>query len=78
MYDKVQKAWKSELASREAQFASAPEEARAGLTERLADQREVLKGGHATGYDPAPLTAKRPAFDRRRPRSLRCAHKLQS
>src|SRR5215831_256516 len=41
MYDKVQNAWKSELASREAQFANAPEEARAGLIERLEWMRSV-------------------------------------
>ncbi len=41
MYDKVQKAWKSELSSREAQFATAPEEARAGLGERLEWMRSV-------------------------------------
>ncbi|UWU94158.1 UvrB domain 3-containing protein [Bradyrhizobium sp. CB1015] len=41
MYDKVQKAWKSELSSREAQFANAPEEARPALTERLEWMRSV-------------------------------------
>jgi type I restriction enzyme R subunit len=41
MYDRVQKAWKSELASREAQFADAPEEARPALTERLEWMRAV-------------------------------------
>jgi type I restriction enzyme, R subunit len=41
MHDKVQKAWKSELASREAQFADAPEEARPALSERLEWMRSV-------------------------------------
>lgn len=41
MYDKVQEAWASELASREAQFANAPKEARAGLAERLDWMRSV-------------------------------------
>jgi type I restriction enzyme R subunit len=41
MYDKVRKAWAAELASREAQLATAPEEARAGLAERLAWMRSV-------------------------------------
>jgi type I restriction enzyme, R subunit len=41
MYDKVRKAWAAELSSREQQFANAPEEARAGLTERLEWMRSV-------------------------------------
>lgn len=41
MYDKVQKAWKSELVSREAQFADAPAEARTALIERLEWMRSV-------------------------------------
>jgi type I restriction enzyme R subunit len=41
MYDKVQKAWRSELASREAQFANTPKEAQAGLIERLEWMRSV-------------------------------------
>ena len=41
MYDKVRKAWAAELASREAQLAKAPDEARAGLAERLDWMRSV-------------------------------------
>ena len=41
MYDKVKKAWAAELASRDAQLANAPEEARASLTERLHWMRSV-------------------------------------
>jgi type I restriction enzyme R subunit len=41
MFDKVQKAWAAELASREAQFAKATQEAKAGLAERLHWMRKV-------------------------------------
>ena len=41
MYDKVRKAWTSELASREEQFANVSEEARVGLGERLDWMRSV-------------------------------------
>jgi type I restriction enzyme R subunit len=41
MYDKVQKAWANELASREAKLATAPDEARATLAERLNWMRSV-------------------------------------
>jgi type I restriction enzyme, R subunit len=41
MYDKVRKAWAEELVSREAQLASAPQEARAALAERLDWMRSV-------------------------------------
>jgi type I restriction enzyme R subunit len=41
MYDKVQKAWAVELASREAQLATAPEETRGVLAERLGWMRSV-------------------------------------
>src|SRR5262249_33666085 len=41
MHDKVQKEWTAELAAREKQLASAPEEARAALEERLAWMRSL-------------------------------------
>jgi type I restriction enzyme, R subunit len=41
MYEKVRKAWTAELASREEQFANVSEEARVGLSERLAWMRSV-------------------------------------
>ncbi|WBT39959.1 type I restriction endonuclease subunit R [Hyphomicrobium sp. DMF-1] len=41
MYDKVQAAWGAELAAREEQYATASEEARLGLTERLMWMRSV-------------------------------------
>ena len=41
MHDKVCKAWAAELASRETQLATAPEEARASLAERLDWMRSV-------------------------------------
>jgi type I restriction enzyme R subunit len=41
MHEKVRKAWTAELASREQQLAKAPEEARAGLLERLDWMRSV-------------------------------------
>ena len=41
MYDKVRKAWATELASREEQLTKAPMEARAGLAERLDWMRSV-------------------------------------
>lgn len=41
MYDKVRKAWATELAARETQLANAPKEARAALTERLGWMRGV-------------------------------------
>jgi len=41
MYDKVRRAWAAELALREKQLAEAPEQARAGLLERLDWMRSV-------------------------------------